>query len=80
MPARRANTRRDASCITAEAVAAYRASDHAGLDRALGLKPWEVSPLEAEGDCPWPTGTAGAMTWPKAVSLRAELEAAITER
>jgi len=74
MPARRANTRRAENAITPEAVAAYRAGDHLALHRALGLKPWQVSPLGAFGACPWHPGTGGGNSWPKAVELRSQLE------
>ncbi len=80
MPVRRSQVRRAEHTITGEAEAAYRASDHAALHRALGLKPWEVSPLDAEGDAPWSPGSAGAKTWDKVVRLRAELEAAVQSR
>ena len=80
MPARRAHLTRAAHAITAEAEDAYRASDHAALHRALDLKPWEASPIDATGDSPWPTGCAGERTWDQALRLRAELEAAVRAR
>ncbi len=75
MPVRRSQVRRAEHTITGEAVAAYRALDRVALHRALGLKPWEASPIDATGDCPWSTGSAGERTWDKVVRLRAELEA-----
>jgi hypothetical protein len=62
--------------VTPAAVAAYRAKDYAALHLELRLAPWEVSPLDAWGDCPWPSRTGGGDTWDQAVQLRAELEAA----
>lgn len=62
--------------VTPAAVAAYRAKDYAALHAELRLAPWEVSPLDAWGDCPWTGRSAGGDTWGQAVQLRAELEAA----
>jgi hypothetical protein len=48
---------------------------HAALDRALGLKPWEASPLHVQGDGPWrEDGTAWAASLPQAAALRKDLE------
>ena len=45
--------------------------------KGMTFKPWEVRPWWAtaahEGPCPWPAGTVGAETWPKAVALRRKL-------
>jgi len=62
--------------ITPDAVAAFRADDRESLHAALRLPPWQLSPLDAIGECPYPHGAAGATTWPDSVSLRVELEAA----
>lgn len=62
--------------ITPAAVAAFAAGDHAALHAELRLAPWEVSPLDAWGDCPWPAGTGAGSSWDQAVALRAELEEA----
>lgn len=67
---RRENTE---GAITAAAVEAWNAGDRMALHRALGLRPWQVSPLDATGDCPHPDDTAGARSWPKAAALREEL-------
>lgn len=80
MPAKRTKAKQRQARITPEAVAAYRASDRVALHRALGLKPWEASPIDATGDCPWSPGSAGERTWDKVVGLRAELEAAVRAR
>lgn len=64
-----------AHSITPAAVAAYRSGDQHTLHAELHLPPWQVSPLDAVGDCPWPQNSAGAITWPASAALRAELEA-----
>jgi hypothetical protein len=48
MSTKRTALRRPRHGITAEAIEAYRARDHLRLHRALGLKPWECSPLPAD--------------------------------
>ena len=45
------------------------------LDRELGLKPWELGPVHAVGECPYPPGTGGHDSWPRAAELRNALEA-----
>jgi len=62
--------------ITPAAVEAFKAGDVAGLRKALQLRPWETSPLDAVGACPWPPSTAGGRTWAKALELREELQCA----
>jgi hypothetical protein len=42
----------------------------------LHLKPWQTNPLDAVDECPYPPGTAGALSWPLALALREELEKA----
>lgn len=65
--------------ITAEAIRAYRDGDRGGLNRALGIRPWEVSPLDAVSEAlpAWCSSSSpwGA-SWPKAYELRKQLEAA----
>lgn len=51
---------------------------HQQLDLLLGLKPWEVSPLDAVGERE-PDGTAWAASWPRAVELREQIEAELSE-
>ena len=76
MPVKRRQPKRRAR-INAEALAAYQAGDRLELHRALGLRPWETSPLDADdGPSPWPSRTAGAESWPQAQELRRALEAA----
>ena len=62
--------------ITPAAVEAYRAGNRLELHRALNLPPWQPSPLDAVGACPWPPSTAGGRTWAKALELREELQCA----
>ena len=61
--------------ITAEALAAFEAGDWAALHRALGLKPWECSPLDAvpERTIEGREGSAWARSLDRAKQLRAEL-------
>ena len=54
-------------------VDAFNADDDDKLSSLLRLKPWEISPLEAVGECPYPPGTGGALSWPHARALREEL-------
>jgi hypothetical protein len=60
-------------------IEAYKAGDNDTLCVLLDLKPWEISPLEAVGECPYPRTSAGGRSWPKAVALREELLAAAGE-
>jgi hypothetical protein len=45
MPVKRRASKQLRHRITPEAIAAYRAGDYMRLHRALGLMPWECSPL-----------------------------------
>jgi len=70
--------------ITPEAVAAFMAGDFTRLHRALGLKPWEPSPLPRDieplgvDEGPGPQNrTSWAEAWPKVQELqRVLIEAA----
>ena len=76
MPVKRRTHKARPHRITDEAIDAYRAGDRLTLHRALGLRPWQPSPLDADEDeAPWPPCTAGAVHWPLARELRAELVA-----
>ena len=59
-------------------IEAYEAGDDEALRALLDLKPWEVSPLDADGLCPYSPTSAGTMSWAKAAALREELERAST--
>jgi hypothetical protein len=42
--------------------------------RGWRFKPWEEPPWTADQEeSPWPPGTAGAASWPKARKLRAQI-------
>lgn len=74
--------------ITDEAVEAYIARDVSRLHRALGLRPWEVSPLRRsvtalgvdQGAAPPGGGSPWLESWPQAQELQRQLEAAVRER
>ena len=76
-PINRATRRR----ISPRAVASFKATDEVELHCALGLKPFEASPLDAgpRTECPWSEGTAGFATWGQAQALRAALEQQIMD-
>jgi hypothetical protein len=57
--------------LTPGVLAAFEAGDEHELARLLGLKPWEITPLDADdGESPYAPGTAGHTSWPQAVELR----------
>ena len=68
--------------IMPEAVEAYRAGDYMRLHAALGLKPWECSPLPVEVDGlgvdqgPRPSYYDERHGWEQAQELQLELEKA----
>lgn len=68
-----------ADMISAAAIAAFKAGDRSGVNRALGVRPWQVSPCDAHKypDDPKEVGR-GAAPWLesllRAKRLRAELE------
>lgn len=76
MPVKRRQAKVKDHRITADAIEAFRAGDAVALDRALGIRPWEVSPMDADTDDPpeWAGGSAWAQSWPVARELRLELE------
>lgn len=51
------------------------------LDRALGLKPWQESPVYADTPEPpaWMTRQQSIADWRAAYALRRELEAAVSQ-
>jgi hypothetical protein len=65
--------------ITPEAVAAYEAGDDRALAAALGLRPWEVSPLRVHQGAPPGGPTAWAASWPRAQQLQREIEKALRD-
>ena len=66
-------TTKHRSTMPRTVIEAFKAGDEDELDRLLGLKPWEFSPLDAYGPCGYP-GRFAAANWQKAVALREELE------
>lgn len=72
MPTKRTHrARNQKQRITPEAVAAFRAGDYGRLHNALGLKPWEESPLWVGDKCP---DYVRPDDWQNAKRLRDELE------
>jgi hypothetical protein len=67
--------------ITPEALEAFKAHDNLALHRALGLKPWERSPLDVDLAVKPPAMPGGEIayleTWPQAYELREALEVAL---
>jgi hypothetical protein len=66
--------------ITPEAIAAFGAGDWMALHRALGLAPWQVSPLDT--DTPLPPAWASqcsATVWAGAWQTARDLRQALTE-
>ena len=82
-PLRRETKRR----ITAEAIEAYEARDYSRLHRALGLRPWHISPLPKR-DCgigcdpeqPPTYNSPWNDSWQQAVELQVLLEEALAKR
>jgi len=76
-------TRESGTPVTDHAVKLYRRAKadpdnrdlSLALRRELGLKLWEIGPVHAVGECPFPPGTGGHTSWPRAVELRNVLEA-----
>lgn len=89
MPVKRRNAKGRRHRITPEAIAAYRARDYMGLHQALGLRPWEISPLPLEVEAlgvdqnppPEPRQYGGWYdTWEQAQELQRLLEEALSIR
>ena len=50
-------------------------------ERGLTFKPWEIHPADAnDGPSPWPVGSAGADSWPKAQKMRRKIIAELKAR
>ena len=77
MPTKRRIAKGRDNRITPEAVAAFATGDWMELHRALGLKPWQPSPLDTDTPEPPPHAQKGpwAEAWPLAFDLRGKLEA-----
>lgn len=76
---RKRRTRNIAPGLTAEAIDAFQAVDRQLLHRALGLKLWDVSPLEVSPgeECPYPPGSGGALDWHRITEIRRALDDAV---
>ncbi len=78
MPVKRRLIKGRVHRITPEAIEAFAAGDFLALHQALGLKPWEVSPLPLEiellgvdqGPPPADSSWAWRQSWPKAQELQ----------
>lgn len=75
MPVKRRVSKHKENRITPEAIEAFRAGDRLELRRALGLAPWEESPLDVDADtpCAYSAMTGAALSHAKILDLRAEL-------
>lgn len=76
MPLKRRTSKARAFKITPEAIDAFAAGDHLRLHRALGLRPWEPSPLD-EGQL-HPSGSAYAGAWEAIRALRSDIREAMS--
>ena len=73
--------------ITPDAIEAFIAGDYMALHRALGLAPWEMSPLPAASnalgadpdDPPPGDGTGWYDSWPLAMELQRALQKAVRD-
>ena len=82
MPTKRTRvTRNPGQRISDTAVELYAKRCYLSLHRELRLAPWQCSPLDVDSDvCPYPPGTGGHESWPKAKKLRAELSRRLLAR
>ncbi len=88
MPVKLRTPKARAHRITPAAIDAYVAGDYLGLHRALGLRPWEPSPLPLAvtplGVDPDRPGDAGKWPvradWDLAASLQLELRAQVKRK
>jgi hypothetical protein len=64
--------------LTADAIEAFKAGDRQRLHKALGLKLWDVSPLEVSPgeECFYPSGATGALGWRRITEIRRALDEA----
>ncbi len=86
MPVKRRVSKATSHRITPSAVAAYEAGDYIALHLALGLKPWQpsplpldVTPLGVDQDEPpdYVAGPIQVAAWRQAQALQRELRAAV---
>ncbi|ESX98737.1 hypothetical protein [Mesorhizobium sp. LNJC405B00] len=85
MPVKRRRAKGKPLRITPTAIEAYKARDYLELHRALGLFPWEMSPIPARYDAlgcdpdwvmPEQTHNLFELSFQQALELQHELEAA----
>jgi hypothetical protein len=76
MPVKRRLPKGRPHAITDDAVAAFESGEWMELHRALGLRPWEASPLDAYRATPpeWMTSDERIADWAQAWAWRQELE------
>ena len=86
MPVKRRAGKAHSHRITPEAIEAYQAKDYMRLHRALGLAPWECSPLPTtvtalgvDDEPPLPNGTPWSDSWQQAKELQQAILAEIGE-
>ena len=82
MPVKRRGSKARQHRVTPEAVEAFERGDWMGLHRALGLRPWQMSPLDVDPAEEPPNDHGGNpydKSWSLACELRAELEKAAGE-
>lgn len=74
MPAKKRTAKVKAHRITPDAVAAYRAGDAMALHAALGLRPWQPSPLDVAGGNPYGPSSGWTASWELVTELRDVLD------
>jgi hypothetical protein len=87
MPIKRRTSKAMKHRITPDAIEAFIARDYLALHRALGLAPWEASPLPLSvsplgvdpDDPPTGDGTGWEASWPLALELQRELQKAVRD-
>ena len=63
------------------AIDAFARRDARALARKLGLRPWQINPIDVhDGPCPYSHTSAGAASWPQAQRVRHAFENAIAAR
>ncbi|MET4127164.1 hypothetical protein ACSSV6_000569 [Roseovarius sp. MBR-38] len=78
MPIKRRTPKGRAHKVTPEAIEAFQTGDYMGVHRALGLRPWETSPLDADTPEPPEWAVEGDL-WAQGWETARELRAALTE-
>jgi hypothetical protein len=76
MPVKRRKSKHRAFQLTPDVFVAFEAGDYCALHRALGLKPWQPSPLDTDLEGPPPYG-GPELCWNQARPLVLEIRRAI---